>query len=91
MNGSMETEQLYGELVNLAERLGIAVKEQNLRSTGVRAKSGYCVIKGKPHFILDKHMGAKDKNGILLEFLRTTAHEDVYVLPALRELLGQMK
>jgi len=87
----MKPEQLYNELLGLSDRLGITVKEQNFRSTGVKAKSGYCIIKGEPHFILDKHMTTKDKNGILLDFLRTTAHEDVFVIPAIRELLGQLQ
>jgi len=86
----MKPEQIYRELKDLSERMGIAVKEQNLHSTGVKAKSGFCVVKGEQLFIVDKHKKVPEKNEILLEFLKTRSHEDVFVVPAIRELLGRI-
>ena len=78
----MKPEQIYQELKDLSERMGIAVKEQNFRSTGVKAKSGHCIIKGEQLFIMDKHKNIQDKNEILLDFLRSMPHEDIFVVPA---------
>ena len=36
----MKPDQIYQELKELAEKLQVTVLEQNLRSTGVRARSG---------------------------------------------------
>lgn len=86
----MKPEQIYQELKDLSERMGIAVKEQNFRSTGVKAKSGHCIIKGEQLFIMDKHKNIQDKNEILLDFLRSMPHEDIFVVPAVRDLLGKI-
>ena len=86
----MKPEQIYEELKDLSERLGVSVKEQNFRSTGVKAKSGHCIIKVEQHFIMDKHKKIRDKNEILLSFLRDRDHEDVFVVPAVRDLLGMI-
>ena len=75
--------------MDLSDRLGVSVREENLRSTGVKAKSGHCVVGGEPVFVMDKHKPLEDKNEILIEFLRTMPHEDIFVVPAVRELLGK--
>ena len=43
----MKPEQTYQDLKELAEKLGVNVSEQNLRSTGIKVKSGLCKVKGK--------------------------------------------
>jgi len=83
----MKPEQIYQELRELAEKLGITVKEQNLISTGVKAKSGYCVIKGERFFIVDAQKSLKVKNDILTSFLSKMPHEDIFMVPAIRDLL----
>jgi len=83
----MKPEQIYQELKELAEKMGITVKEQNLRSTGVNAQSGYCKIKGEQFFILDTHKSLRDKNDILASFLSEMPNENIFVVPAIRELV----
>jgi hypothetical protein len=83
----MKPEQMYQQLTELAEKMDIAVWEQNLRITGVKAKSGLCKIKDKQTFIMDKHKKIQEKIEILAECLGRLPHEDIYVVPAVRELL----
>jgi hypothetical protein len=83
----MKTEQLYQELIDLAERLGIAVSEQNLRKTGIKAKSGLCKVRGKSLFIMDKHKSIHKKIELLSECLAAVPHENIYIKPVVRELL----
>lgn len=87
----MKPEQLYQELKGLAEKLGIQVSEQNFRPTGIHVKSGYCKVKGNDHCIIDKHIKTNQKIEVLTECLMQFPHENVYVVPALREYLDQFK
>jgi len=83
----MKPEQIYQELKELAEKMGITVREQSFRSTGVNAQSGYCKIKGEEYFILDTHKRLREKNEILISFLRERPNEHIFVVPAIRDLL----
>ena len=83
----MKPEQIYQELIDLAEKFQISVSEQNLRKTGVKAKSGLCKVKGKYIFVMDKHKSIKKKIDLLSENLAAVPHENIYIKPAIRELL----
>jgi len=85
----MKPEQIYQELKDLAEKLGIAVSEQNLRKSGISVKSGLCKVKGKQIFVMDKHKSIYKKNVILTSFLKELPHENIYVVPAVRELISK--
>ncbi|MFC1812241.1 hypothetical protein ACFL03_06070 [Thermodesulfobacteriota bacterium] len=83
----MKPEQIYQDLKDLGEKLGVTVSEENFRKTAVKAKSGLCRVKGKDIFIMDKQKPIQDKIELLASCLSKMAHEDVFVVPAIRELL----
>ncbi len=83
----MKPEQIYQELKDLAEKLEVSVSEQNLRTTGLKVKSGLCKVKGQNLFIMDKHKSIHKKIDILASQLARFPHEDLYVMPTIRELL----
>ena len=83
----MKPEQIYQELKDLAEKLDITVSEQNLRTAGIKIKSGLCKVKGKNIFIMDKHKSIRKKIKILAPHLAKIPHENVFIVPAIRELL----
>lgn len=83
----MKYAQLYQHLQEAAEKLDITVSEQNLRATGVNAKSGLCRIKGRQVFIMDKHLPVRQKAEILADCLRGMSLEDTYLIPAVRSYL----
>jgi hypothetical protein len=85
----MKPEQIYEELKDLAEKLEVSVSEQNLRTTGIKVKSGLCKVKGQNLFIMDKHKSIHKKIDILASQLAEFPHEDLYVMPTIRELLEQ--
>ena len=87
----MKPEQIYQELKELAEKLNIDVSEENLRITRVKAQSGLCKVKGQQRFIMDKHKSIHDKIELLADCLAQMPHEDLYVVPAVREVLHQYK
>ena len=87
----MKPEQIYQELKDLAEKLGILVEEQNLRKTGIHVNSGLCKVKDKDIFIMDKHENIHEKNKILASCLSELAIEEIYVVPAVRDYINEQK
>ena len=87
----MKPEQLYRELKDLAEKLGIVVSEQNFRPTGIAVRSGYCKVQGKDHCIIDKHLRLNQKVEILAECLSAVPTESIDIVPAVREFLDRGK
>ncbi len=85
----MKPEEIYQNLKDLTDRLGVTVSDQNFRKAGIKVKSGHCIVMDKQYFIMDKHKTLKDKIDILLSFLITMDHEDLYLLPNIRELLNK--
>jgi hypothetical protein len=83
----MKPTEIYQQLQETASKLGIAVSEQNLRATGVNAKSGLCKVKGEQVFIMDKHLTVREKVEILSECLRQMPLDDIYLVPAIRKYL----
>jgi hypothetical protein len=85
----MKPDQLYQELKDLAERLHIEVSEQNLRTSGIKVRSGLCTVKGKQMFIMDKHKSVHKKIRILAAQLAMMPLEHLYIIPAVRDLLNK--
>ena len=85
----MKPDQLYQELKDLAERIHITVSEENLKTSGIKVKSGLCTVKGKQIFIMDKHKSVHKKIRILAEQLAMKPLEDLYIIPAVRDLLNK--
>jgi len=87
----MKPEQLYQNLQDLAEKFNITVSEKNFRNTGIRIKSGFCSVKNKNLFIIDKHIPIFKKNNILGSYLSKMSYEDVYIIPVVRDFLDKFK
>ncbi len=87
----MKSDQLYQGLKELAEKLGVAVKEQNLKIAGVPVESGLCKIKGEAVFIMDKRLPVHKKAQILATCLSEMPHEEIYLVPDIRDYLEKHK
>ena len=85
----MKPEQLYQEMKDLAEKLDVTVSEQSFRSSGIPVKSGFCIIKGKMHCIIDKNISLHKKTQVLAEALFDLPHENLYVVPAVRDTINK--
>jgi hypothetical protein len=83
----MKPEQIYQDLKDLAEKLGVTVSEQSFRTAGIPVKSGFCLVKGDMHCIIDRNIPVTKKTGILAKSLAHLPHETVYVVPAVRDLI----
>lgn len=83
----MRPEQIYQELKDLAEKLGVTVSEQSFRASGIPVKSGFCLIKGKMHCIIDKNITLHRKTTILAQSLFDLPHENMFIVPAVRDII----
>lgn len=83
----MKRRQVYNHLIETAEKAGIRVIEQNLRVTGVNAKSGLCRLKGEPVFIMDKNLTINEKIQTLASGLKQIPLEDIYIMPVVRDII----
>ncbi len=94
----MKPEKLYNELKELAEKIGMRVSEQNFRiTTGIRVKSGFCVVKEQECCFIDKHLKLNKKTEVLAECIheKLTASdqslETIFLVPAVREYMERFK
>ncbi len=83
----MKPNQIYNELIEVAEKFDISVSEQNLQKSNIKATSGFCIVKGQKRFIIDSQLNIHRKIDLLASFLSTLPHESIYLMPALREVL----
>ncbi len=83
----MKPEQIYQELKDLAEKLGVTVSEQSFTAAGIPVKSGFCRVKGKMHCIIDKKIPVRKKTDVLARSICHLPHEGHYVVPAVRDLI----
>lgn len=83
----MKPEQIYQELKDLSEKLGVIVSEQSFRASGIPVKSGFCLIKGAMHCIIDKNITLRNKTVVLAQSLAELPHENLFVIPAVRDIL----
>ena len=84
----MKPDQLYHNLKETAEKIGIRVKEYNFRNAGIHVASGLCKIREEQFFIMDKRLTVREKIETLADCLREMNLEAIYIVPAVRELLN---
>ncbi len=87
----MKLEQAYRHLKELAEKMGVDVSEQSFKNTGIRVRSGFCKVKGKGRCIIDKRIKLAKKVEILAECLAQQPTENIFIMPAVRELLERYR
>ena len=76
----MKSEEIYQNLIELAEKLDITVSEQNLKISGMNVRSGLCKVRGKKMFIMSKHNKLPRKIELLATCLSAASTEEIYVI-----------
>ena len=94
----VKPEKLYHELKDLAEKIGVRVSEQNFRiTTGIRVKSGFCIVKDQECCLIDKHLKLNRKTEALAECIHeklsasNESLETIFLVPAVREYMERFK
>ncbi|MDD5476133.1 MAG: hypothetical protein PHU03_06425 [Syntrophales bacterium] len=82
-------EFLLTQLDALAEQLGIIVRHENVLMEESSGAGGLCRLDGKDVIFIHAKTTAKEKVAIMVKALREYDLSDIYVRPAVRELLDQ--
>ena len=85
-------ETLCDELKEVAGRLGVRVREETLlREVGYRVRSGSCRVRGEEVIFLDRSASPEERLQVLADRLAARDVDEVYLSPALRNLLEQRR
>ena len=85
---SRRDEALCEELKEVAGRLGVQVREEQLlREVGYRVRSGLCRVHGEEVIFVERTLPPEERMQVLLEGLAGRDVETLYLSPVLRRLL----
>jgi len=84
----VKPDQILEALVDLAQKLDVNVSEERFARGDVAVKSGACVVGSQKRVILDRRLDTRQKIEILASYLSRLAHEDIYVVPLVRDVLA---
>ena len=83
----MNEEVLLNQLEDLAEKLGILVRDENINIEESSSSGGLCRIEGEYVLILNSKATVKEKNQVMINALQQFDLSDIYIKPVIRELL----
>ncbi|MEQ8202755.1 MAG: hypothetical protein ABRQ31_03105 [Smithellaceae bacterium] len=83
----MNEEVLLNQLIELAEKLGISVREENMEMEELFSSGGLCRLERKYILILNSRATLKEKNQVMIKALQQFDLTEIYLKPAIRELL----
>ena len=82
---------LLNQLEDLAEKLGILVRDENINIEESLSTGGLCRIEGEYVLILNSKATVKEKNQVMIKALQQFDLSDIYIKPVIRELLEEYK
>ena len=85
----MDDGTLLNQIEELAGRLGIEIRYGNIPGEDSHRTGGLCRVKGKYMLIIHSRLTQKEKIGVIIKALKGFEMGDVYVIPAIRELLDK--
>jgi hypothetical protein len=86
-NKLMNEEVLLNQLKELAEKLDILVRDENINMEEASSTGGLCRIEGKYVLILNSQSTLKEKNQVMIKALQQFDLSDIYLKPVIRGLL----
>ncbi|HUN56397.1 MAG TPA: hypothetical protein VMU29_14685 [Smithella sp.] len=87
----MNDEIILSQLEELAQRLEISVRDENINIEESSSSGGLCLVEGKYILILNSRVSIKEKIQVMTKALQQFDLSEIYVKPAIRELLEKNK
>jgi|GEM_PF-678361 len=81
----MDDEILLNQLEELAERLGILVRDENINIDDVSTTGGLCIVEGQHILILNSKTSLQEKIHVAIRALRQFDLSEIYIKPGIRE------
>jgi hypothetical protein len=78
---------LLGHLENIAERLGIELRYENLGISGIRSEGGYCRVADKQMILINRKDSPRRKINILAKSLNKVNLEGIFIPPGVRRII----
>ena len=85
----MEENRLLQELEEIAEKLSIAVRYDDLMGMDFKVKGGLCKVNGKNIIILDRRMPLKERIDLLVRALSQFDLSHISTRPYIRLIIGR--
>lgn len=86
----MDDEVILNYLEELAEKLEISVRDENINIDDVSSTGGLCLVEGKYILILNSKTTVQEKIKVATKALQQFDLSDIYVKPLIRELLDKI-
>ena len=83
----MNEHVLLEHLEDIAHRLGVELRYENLAQSGFRSSGGYCKLSGKSMILLNRRDSRRRKIRVLAQALQRLDLEGIFIPPAVRRLL----
>ncbi len=87
----MNDEVILSYLEELAEKLEILVRDENINIEESSSSGGLCRVEGKYVVILNSKATVKEKIQVMIQALKQFDLTDMYIKPVIRELLEGYK
>lgn len=85
----MDDEILLSQLEELAEKLEISVRDENINIDESSIHGGLCRVEGQYVIILNSKTTAQEKIQVAIKALQQFNLSEIYIKPAIRELLEE--
>ena len=83
----MQEETLLQQLEELAGKLEICVRDENISIDETSVTGGLCRVEGQYILILNSKANVQDKIQVMIKALQLFNIDDIYIKPAVRQLL----
>jgi hypothetical protein len=78
---------LLQHLEEIAHRLGVELRYENLSHSGIRSEGGFCKVAGKPIILINRKDSRHRKILVLARSLRKLNLEGIFIPPAVRRVI----
>jgi len=83
----MNEATLLQHLEDIASRLGVELRYENLGQSGVRSAGGFCRVSGRPMILVNRKDSRRRKILVLARSLKKLDLEGIFIPPAVRKLI----
>jgi len=83
----MNDATLLQHLEEIAERLGVELRYENLGQSGLRTEGGFCKVSGKSMILVNRRDPRRRKILVLARSLSKLNLEGIFIPPAVRRII----
>ena len=74
-------------LEEIADRLGVRLRYENLGQSGIRSEGGFCRVSGNPMILINRRDSRSRKILVLAKSLNKLNLDGIFIPPAVRKII----